>query len=136
MSIEKYVTNVSYIAILAGAQTAAIARMIAWLLAAAIVLLSVVPAGFRPVTEAPHVLEHLGIFLLTGMAFRLGYSDRGAFAGLTLLFFAGSIEFAQLWIPGRHARLSDLLINIAGALAGVTVVAIADRLIKNMRPEC
>ena len=127
MSIEKYVTKVSYVAILAGAQIAAIA-----LLAAAIVWLSVVPAGFRPVTEAAHVLEHFGIFLLTGMAFRLGYSDRGAFVSLALLFFAGSIEFAQLWIPGRHARLSDLLVNIAGALAGVAVVATADRLVKNL----
>jgi hypothetical protein len=41
----------------------------AWLLAATIVVLSLGPPSVRPVTGAAHDLEHLLIFLATGVAF-------------------------------------------------------------------
>jgi VanZ family protein len=121
----------TYLAIRTGSFTVAAARIAAGVLAAAIIVLSVVPPRLRPETEFPHALEHFGIFFLTGMAFRLGWPDRGALVGFGLLLFTGGIELAQIAIPGRHSRLSDLLVDAAGALAGVAVVAIADRLASN-----
>ena len=50
-----------------------LARIVSWLLLAAIVVLSLVPPGLRPVTSASHNFEHAGIFLLTGIAFAVGY---------------------------------------------------------------
>jgi VanZ family protein len=107
---------------------AAITRFLAWLLVAAITALSILPAEFRPVTPAPSFLEHFTIFLLTGMAFRFGYRDRKVVVSVFLTLFAGSLEFAQLWIPGRHSRLSDLLVNIAGALVGIAAIALISKL--------
>jgi VanZ like protein len=46
---------------------------------------------------------------------------RAAGAGLV---FSSSIEFAQLFLPGRYASVSDLLGNSAGAAAGAALLAV------------
>jgi len=72
-----------------------------WFLLLTIVVLSIVPPQDRPVTPAPHEAEHFGIFLLTGLAFGLGYESRHAAQALGLVLFAAAIELVQLGIPGR-----------------------------------
>jgi VanZ family protein len=92
----------------------------AWLLAGIIVVLSLSPASVRPTTGAQHDLEHLLIFLATGMAFGFGYPDR--FRLPTIIAqptFAAAIEVAQIWAPGRHARMSDFLVDAAASCVGV-----------------
>ena len=92
----------------------------AWLLAGIIVVLSLGPASVRPTTGAPHDLEHLLIFLATGMAFGFGYPDR--FRLPTIIAqptFAAAIEMAQIWAPGRHARMSDFLVDAAASRLGI-----------------
>ena len=92
----------------------------AWLLAGIIVVLSLSPASVRPTTGAPHDLEHLLIFLATGMAFGFGYPDR--FRLPTIIAqptFAAAIEVAQIWAPGRHARMSDFLVDAAASCLGL-----------------
>src|SRR5262249_11213619 len=95
-------------------------QAVAWLLAGIIVVLSLSPASVRPTTGAPHDLEHLLIFLATGMAFGFGYPDR--FRLPTIIAqptFAAAIEVAQIWAPGRHARMSDFLVDAAASCVGV-----------------
>jgi hypothetical protein len=59
----------------------------AWLLAFAIVVLSLVPPSHRPVTNASHYFEHLAIFLATGFAFGMAYPDKPfAWAARLILF--------------------------------------------------
>ena len=41
-----------------------------------IIVLSVVPPGNPPSTPVPHNFEHLAIFLMTGLAFGVGYERR------------------------------------------------------------
>ena len=94
-------------------------RVAGWFLLAAIVVLSSVPATSRPVTGTPHSLEHLAIFLPTGLVFALGYPSRHALQLLGLIAFAVTVELGQLWVPGRHARFSDFLINALGLGVGV-----------------
>jgi VanZ family protein len=93
----------------------------AWLLALAIVVLSVVPPLYRPVVGVSHGVEHLLIFLATGLAFGLGYPKRHEIAAIGLVTFAGAIEVAQLFTPGRHARMSDFVIDAATACIGVAL---------------
>ena len=45
----------------------------AWLGLAAMIVLSVVPPGFRPTTFFPHTMEDAGIFLFDGVAFGTTY---------------------------------------------------------------
>src|SRR5690349_4724030 len=76
-------------------------RVFAWLCLVAIVLLSLVQPSWRPVVM-PHHLEHAAIFALTGLAVGLGYPNHGLRNMLLLTIFAGAIELAQLYAPGRH----------------------------------
>jgi|SRR5215470_4556533 len=99
-----------------------------WLLASAITILSLVPPQYRLVTAASHNLEHLAIFLFAGIAFGAGYPDRPWVVAIGLASFSGAIEIAQLWVPGRHARLIDFLVDATAALIGVSLIRVVARL--------
>ncbi len=93
-------------------------RASAWLLTSAIVILSLVPPELRPTLDGLHVLEHFAIFSATGFTFGLGYRPRYSTA-IGLVFFAGAIELAQLFAPGRHARLGDFIVDALAACIGL-----------------
>jgi VanZ family protein len=108
--------------------TFAAARIAAWGLAAAIIVLSVVPPDLRPGTPIPHYLEHFAIYAVTGCAFGLGYGLRPSLLAMRLVIFSGCIEIIQLFIPGRHARFGDFLVDAIATCAGVTSVALLRRI--------
>lgn len=104
-------------------QTAA--RLAGFLLLATIAFFSLSPASLRPVTAVGHTPEHFLVHLVLGLAFGIGYVQRwGTLAG-GLIAFAGAVELAQLFVPGRHARLSDFLVDASSACLGVGLVAAA-----------
>lgn len=47
--------------------------------------------------------------------------------------YAASDEFHQLFVPGRSGRLTDVLIDSAGLLAGILVVCLIKQLRKCYR---
>src|SRR5262249_1325022 len=97
-------------------------------LATAIVVLSVVPPALRPETGLPHGLEHFVIYWATGVAFPLGYELKLGLIATLLVFFSGAVEFAQLFVPGRHARLSDFIVDALATIVGaMTVSVVAQR---------
>ena len=98
-----------------------ISQAIGWALLITIAVLSLVPAPYRPMTGLSQWLEHLAIFLAAGVAFGVGYPQRRLFQFVALLSFTAAIELAQLVVPGRHARLSDFLINALGMTAGLSI---------------
>lgn len=100
------------------------ARIAAWLLLIVIVVLSLVPPELRPETGAPHNLEHFVLFAAAGLAFGFGYNRRPAMVAFALIIFAGAIELAQTLSPGRHARLSDFIVDAAAMCVGVVVGSI------------
>ena len=104
-----------------------IARIAAWCLALAIIVLSVVPAGLRPETAAPHDVEHFGIFFAAGLAFAVGYEHRHSLLAILFVLYAAAIETVQLFIPGRHARLSDFIVDAVAMCAGLFVVILVGR---------
>jgi len=100
------------------------ARIAGWSLAAAIVVLSVIPPALRPETAAPHNLEHFLIYWATGVAFGLGFKCRHGLLAILLLIFTGSVEIAQLFVPGRHARLSDFIVDTGAMWIGLMGVSL------------
>jgi VanZ family protein len=100
-------------------------RVMLVILLTTIAVLSLVPAQDRPVTGLPHLAEHLSIFLVTGLAFGVGYPQRRLFQFITVLAFTTAIELAQLLVPGRHPRLSDFLIDALGMTVGLSIGFIA-----------
>jgi VanZ family protein len=105
------------------------ARIVAWSLAATITVLSLVPPSLRPLTSAPHDIEHFAIFAATGLAFGLGYSRRLGVTLPGLLAFAGAIELAQLLVPGRHARFSDFVVDAVAICASAAASSMGARAI-------
>jgi hypothetical protein len=41
-----------------------------------------------------------------------------------LVIFAGAIELAQLFAPGRHARLSDFIVDASAACIGLAAALV------------
>ncbi len=97
------------------------ARTAAWSLVAIITVLSVVPPLLRPVTGTSQYWEHLAVFALTGLTFGLGYRGKPIYTTSGLVAFAAVVEIIQLWVPGRHARMSDFVIDALSASIGVLV---------------
>ena len=83
-------------------------------------VLSVIPAALRPDTGAPGKLEHFVAYMGAAALLALGSSSPGErWQGLWLVPYAGALEFAQIFVPGRHSRFSDFVVSGVGALLGV-----------------
>jgi VanZ family protein len=95
-----------------------ISRVTAWLLLLLIAVFSVISPYYRVVTIVPHTVEHLASFLFVGLAIGFGYPSRYIAQSVFLLCTA-AIELAQLWAPGRHARIGDFLVNLLGLGTGI-----------------
>jgi VanZ family protein len=108
----------------AGSQSPKTVRIAAWALASAIVILSLVPPTLRPESGAFHSLEHFTIFAATGFAFGLGYKRRHHLLAILLVVFSSAIEIAQLFVPGRHARLGDFIIDTLAACIGLVMASL------------
>ena len=107
-------------------------RIAAWTLAVLITVLSVVPPHLRPETELPHNFEHFLIYVATGLAFGIGYDRKHIRVAILLLIFTATTEIAQLFVPGRHARLSDFIVDAFAMLAGLMVASLTSRIPKRI----
>jgi VanZ family protein len=108
-------------------------RLIAWLLAAAVTFATLGPPQCRPHADLGHDGEHALAFVLVGLAFGLAYprQRRQTTAWATLMI--GGLELLQLWVPGRHARLEDFLVDALAACAGLAVAAGLDWALQRAR---
>lgn len=93
-------------------------RCVAWLLGCAIVVFTLAPIEFRPVSGAPVDLERFAASAATGAAFGLGYPKHRLRVLVLLIGIIGVLEVAQNYVPGRHGRLSDGLAKASGVLLG------------------
>ena len=103
-------------------------QAIGWLCVLAVTVLSLVAPSLRPVTFLPHNLEHTAIFALTGLALGRGYPGRIVHHMVMLVIFAAAIELAQFFVPGRHPRLIDFVLDALGACAGVALTPLITKL--------
>jgi VanZ family protein len=103
-------------------------RVAAWGMLVAIVVLTVVPPTIRPDTPLPHNIEHAATFLLAGILFGTAYLGREWMLSIGAVVFCAAIEAVQLYVPGRHARISDFVIDTAAGVAGVFLGAFMRRM--------
>src|SRR5262249_50260061 len=101
-----------------------ISRAVPWLMLSAIVVLTVVPPGLRPSTFVPHKIEHAAIFLMAGISFGMAYVGRERLLIACAIIFCAALELAQLYVAGRHARLSDFIVDATAAVVGVLVAGV------------
>jgi VanZ family protein len=97
-----------------------------WLLFVGVAVLTVSPSNLRPITGFGHQIEHLTAFAGLSLAFGMGYSNpKFLFFKLFALIFL--LELLQVFVPGRHARLSDLFVNGVGMSIGLIAAAAINR---------
>ena len=100
-------------------------RFLAWGCNAAVALLSLTPAEQMLRTglsgHVEHVLAYAGTAFITAMAF----AERGlSRIALALLAYAGSLEFLQLFSPGRTSSIWDFMFSGMGVLMGIGAYAL------------
>jgi hypothetical protein len=110
-----------------------ILRIIAWLLTAAVTFATLGPPSYRPHSALGQDGEHALAFVLVGLAFGLAYPRRRRFTAGVAVILIGILELLQLWMPGRHARLEDFVVDALAACAGITIAAMLDWLTQLMR---
>src|SRR5689334_5411246 len=110
-------------------------RLSAWLLAAAVAFATLGPPNYRPHSDLGQSGEHALAFILVGLAFGLAYRRHRLITASTLVVMTGAIEILQFWAPGRHARLSDFVVDALAACTGLAVAAALDWVIGRNRPQ-
>ena len=108
-------------------------RIIAWLLTAAVTFATLGPPSYRPRSALGQDAEHALAFVLVGLSFGLAYPRRRLLTACVAVILIGVLELLQLWMPGRHARLEDFVIDALAACAGIAVAAMLDWLTQLMR---
>ena len=105
-------------------------RVFAWCLAAAVAFATLGPPGRRPHSNLGQDGEHALAFVLLGLAFGLAYTSNRLLTAAFAIGLTGALELLQLWMPGRHARLEDFVVDALAASIGLAAAAALDWIIK------
>jgi VanZ family protein len=110
-----------------------ILRIIAWLLAAAVSFATLGPPSYRPHSSLGQDGEHALAFILIGVAFGLAYTEHRLRVAVIAVMMIGTLELLQLWMPGRHARLEDFVVDALTACVGLAIAAGLDWAMQRLR---
>jgi len=108
-------------------------RSFAWLLAAAVALVTLGPPGLRPHSDLGQDGEHALAFILIGLVFGLAYPRRRLATTAIAVVMIAALELLQLWAPGRHARMEDFVVDAGTVCLGFALATIADWLTTRLR---
>jgi len=111
-------------------------RLVAWGLAAAVTFATVGPPRYRPhAADLGQSGEHALAFILVGLAFGFAYRRNRLLTASFVVAMTGAIEIMQFWVPGRHARLSDFIVDALAACAGLVAAAALDWITTRNQPQ-
>lgn len=110
-----------------------ILKSIAWFLAAAVAFATLGPPTYRPHSDLGQDGEHALAFVLVGLAFGLAYGRNRWTKAAVSVALIGLLEILQLWMPGRHTRLEDFIVDALAACVGLALAAGLDWAIKRAR---
>lgn len=101
-------------------------RVLGWLGLLAIWVLSLVPGEARPHTFAPSQFEHVAAYFTDASVLALAYPEGRRPVGIAIMLAvcAAVLEIAQLWVPGRNARVLDVFAGSIGAWIGVAFISL------------
>lgn len=95
-------------------------RRAAWLSILIVLLVTLVPIGWRPATGLPPNIERFCVMAAVGALFAAGWPRRFWLIVLTLSLAAAIFEPLQFIAAGRHPSLRDVAYKSLGAAIGAT----------------
>ena len=104
-------------------------RMGAGLTVLTIIVLSVMPGKMRLHILGNDYFEHFVAYFVAGSLLAIGYLRPMQLlsSGILLAICAGSLEFVQLWIPGRTSNVGRFATAMVGAWVGLLVIVVLRR---------
>lgn len=102
-------------------------KILAWLLLAALILVTVGPIDWRPVTPFGPNLERAFALFVVGFVFALAYPRRIVLVTIALFTFTALLEAAQGLEPGRHGRVVDAIVKLSGGGIGLFLGSLLSR---------
>jgi len=97
-------------------------RPASWVCVVTLAVLSLAPGDAQIRTGAPGIAEHVMAYCGTAVLFTVGYPALGpAQIILGLAGYAGVLEIAQAFVPGRYATLCDLGGGVLGVILGCLI---------------
>jgi VanZ family protein len=104
-----------------------IARVLAWALLAALVVVTIGPIDWRPVSHLPVQLERALALALIGVVFAVAYPRPLLLVGLVVLSTTILLEALQLVEPSRRGRLIDAAVKLTGGVIGLAAGHLLNR---------
>jgi VanZ family protein len=98
-----------------------ILKVVSWLIALGLAIVTIVPAGERPVTGLAHDFEHSLAFGLAGLTFGIAYARHLRALLFGAVVYAIVLELSQIPLASRHARLEDFIVDAVAACVGIMV---------------
>jgi hypothetical protein len=103
-------------------------RLLAWVLVAAAVVITLSPLELRPSTGASPRLERFVAFAVIAGVFCLGYPQYRIHIIVLIIGLVLMLEIGQKFVPGRHGRLlRDGLPKVSGAFCGFALAVFIER---------
>lgn len=121
-------------AALLGVPAARFLRPLAWLVFAAVVLVTIVPLELRPTSFLPLKVERAMGFAALSLVFTLAYARRWKLVLLSLVLAAFGIEILQFFVPSRDPSIIDCTVKAVGAASGVLAAKLPGGILRARRP--
>ena len=102
-------------------------RVLAWLLLAGLIFVTLSPINLRPISPLPTQVERAAALMVVGFVFALAYPRRLWLVAFIVLGSTVLLEVLQLASPSRHGRLIDVAVKLVGGAAGLAAGALAAR---------
>ena len=113
-------------------------RRAAWLSILIVLLVTLVPIGFRPATGLSPNIERFCVMAVVGALFATAYPRRFWLIVLSLSLAVAIFEPLQFIAAGRHPSLGDVefkLLGVAiGAAAGYAIASVTGLIASSTRP--
>lgn len=100
----------------------------AWILLLGLVVVTIEPLQFRPISALPVQLERSLAVGIIGFVFALAYPRHLIAVALVVLGATVLLELLQLVTPTRHGRFPDAVAKLIGGVAGLAVGYVVNRI--------
>ena len=96
-------------------------KVAAWLLLLGLIVVTVGPIGWRPISPLPVQLERATALMIIGFVFALAYPRHLVLVAVLLIGAPALLELAQVLEPSRHGRWLDFGVKAFGGIVGLMI---------------